>query len=155
MDENWFERLVDNPHIEAVIVANNQGHILGSTRELRSDRERAASMVQAMEVLAQTLLSTLHWGPARMIQFSTDLDHILLLPLVNSTHVLVVLTRRTAPLALLMVELERVVNDLQPDDLNMMPDMMVHGDDTPVLDAAELIDAVQEWLQSRPNSGVE
>jgi hypothetical protein len=36
------------------------------------------------------------------------------------------------------------------DDLVEMREVMIHADDTPVLDAAELIDAVREWLQSRP-----
>jgi predicted regulator of Ras-like GTPase activity (Roadblock/LC7/MglB family) len=150
MSENWFERLAENPHIEAIVVADNQGSILRSTRELRSDHEQAASMVQAMEVLAQTLSMALHCGPARLVQLSTDRDHILLFPLAQSTHFLVVQTRRTAPLALVMVELERVVSSIHMGDLVEMREVMIHADDTPVLDAAELIDAVREWLQSRP-----
>jgi predicted regulator of Ras-like GTPase activity (Roadblock/LC7/MglB family) len=148
--DDWFERLAENPHIEAIVVADNQGGILRSTRELRSDHEQAASMVQAMEVLAQTLSAALHCGPARMVQLSTDRDHILLFPLAQSTYFLVVQARRTAPLALLMVELERVVSSIRVDDLVEMREVMVRADDTPVLDAAELIDAVREWLQNRP-----
>jgi len=150
MGEDWFERLADNPHIEAIVVADNQGAVLRSTWELRSDHEQAASMVQALEVLAQTLSEALRFGPARMVQLSTDRDHILLFPLAQSTHVLVVQTRRTAPLAMLMIELERVVDSVCSDDLAVMREVMMHADDTPVLDAAELIDAVREWLQSRP-----
>jgi hypothetical protein len=49
-----------------------------------------------------------------------------------------------------MVELERVVSSIRVDDLVEMREVMVRADDTPVLDAAELIDAVREWLQNRP-----
>ena len=150
MGDNWFEQLAENPHIEALVVADNQGRILRTTRELRSDHEYAASMVQAIEVLAQTLSAALYFGAARMVQLSTDRDHILLFPLAKSTHFLVVQTRRTAPLTLLMVELERVIAQIHHEDLDAMRDVILYADDTPVLDAAELIDAVREWLQSRP-----
>ena len=134
MGEDWFERLAENPHIEALVVADNQGGILRSTRELRSDREQSASMVQAMEVLAQALSTALNCGPAHLIQLSTDRDHILLFPLADSAYFLVVQTQRTAPLALLMVELERVVAAIEIGDLVALREIVMRADDTPVLD---------------------
>jgi predicted regulator of Ras-like GTPase activity (Roadblock/LC7/MglB family) len=146
----WFARLVENPYIELVIVADNQGHILRSTRPLRSDHEYAASMIQSMEVLAQVLASALGCGEARMVQLSTRRDHIFLFPLARSTHFLVVATNRNAPLALVMVELERVIAGVTDEHLSQLRDASVLADDTPVLDAVELIQAVQEWLHNRP-----
>ena len=146
----WYERLVSNPHIEAVVIANDQGQILHSTRLLRSDQETLASMFQAMEVLAQVLVQEFRIGAARMIQVTTDSSHILLLPLAESTCFLVVEVARTAPLLLLMVELERVVAEVDPVDLAALQHMSIIEPPDSELDAAELIDAVQEWLRNRP-----
>ena len=145
----WFDHLADNPHVEALLVSDNQGHVLRSTRTLKSDHEQVASMVQSFEALAQALVSDLNCGPAQMVQFTTDLDHILVYPLLGSTYFLVVQASRQAPLLLLTVELERVIAKLVSSDFVVMREFSRYADDTPVLDAAELIDAVREWLQSQ------
>lgn len=146
---NWFEQLAENVHIEAVLIADNQGHILRSTRTLRSDHEQVASMVLSFEAMAQALAETLGCGDAQMVQFATDLDHILIFPLLGSTYFLVAQVPRKAPLMLLMVELERVMAQLEPSDFVYIEELAAYADDTPVLDAAELIDAVREWLQNQ------
>ena len=46
---------------------------------------------------------------------------------------------------LVMVDVERVLKDVQPDDIQVD---VPPTDDTPVLDAAELIEAVQNWLHN-------
>ena len=149
----WYERLVSNPHIEAVVIANDQGQIVHSSRVLRSDQETLASVFQAMEVLAQVLVQEFRIGAARLIQVTTDSGHILLLPLANSTCFLVVEVARTAPLLLLMVELERVVAEVDPLDLVALQHLDEVDSSDSGLDAAELIDAVQEWLRNRPARG--
>jgi hypothetical protein len=110
----------------------------------------AASMLQSAEVLAQTLAAELGCGEARMLQISTQREHIMLFPLAASTFYLVVQVARTAPLMLIMVELERVLAEVDVHQLGAQSEKPVPSDDTPVLDAAELIEAVREWLRNRP-----
>ena len=145
----WFDHLIENPHIETLLISDNRGHILRSTRRLKSDHEQVASMVQSFEVLARALADGLACGEAQLLHFTTDLDHILIFPLLGSTFFLIVQTSRRAPLMLLTVELERVIAALATADFVAMREHAGHMDDTPVLDAAELIEAVREWLQSQ------
>jgi hypothetical protein len=84
-----------------------------------------------------------------MLQISTQREHIILFPLAASTYYLVVHVERTAPLMLVLIELERIlaeVDETLPGNPTQKP---VPSDDTPVLDAAELIEAVRDWLRSR------
>ena len=149
---DWFERLAVNPHIESVLLADNQGRILRSTRPLGSDAEMAASMLQSAEVLAQALSAEFGCGEAKMLQISTRREHIMLFPLANSTYYLVVQVERTAPLMVVMTEIERALTQIDLDELAALDDTPARSDDTPVLDAEELIEAVREWLRSRPTS---
>ncbi len=147
---DWFERLTSNPFIESVILADNQGHILRSNRTLRSDNEVAASMLQSAEVLAQTLAEELGCGAAQMLQISTQSEHIMLFPVENSTYYLVIQIARTAPLMLIMVDVERAIEEIALDELIAVRRVdRGYEDDTPVLDAAELIQAVQDWLHGK------
>lgn len=147
---DWFERLAVNPHIESVLLADNQGRILRSTRPLGSDAETAASMLQAAEVLAQSLSAEFGCGEAKMLQISTKREHIMLFPLLNSTYYLVVMVERVAPLMVVMTEIERAMTNIDLDELAAYDERpMMRSDDTPVLDAEELIEAVREWLRSR------
>lgn len=145
---DWFQCLTSNPYINAVLVADNRDNILRSSYPLRSDHEQLASMLQSAEVLAQTLSTELNCGEARLLQFSTQWEHILLFPLFQSNYYLVVQVERTAPLMLIMVDVERALDEITQDELREM-DTLRFADDTPVLDAAELIEAVQEWLRRR------
>jgi predicted regulator of Ras-like GTPase activity (Roadblock/LC7/MglB family) len=147
---NWFERLESNPYIDSIILADNQGNILRSTRVLRSSSEIAASMLQSAEVLAQTLAEELGCGAAQMLQISTQWEHIMLFPVMGSTYYLVIQVERSAPLMLVMVDVERALDEMKQDDLVAMRRYEIQRDDTPVLDAAELIEAVQTWLRNRP-----
>ena len=58
----WLDHLMNNPHIEGLLLANSDGGVLHSTRPLRSEDERVASMLQAVEVLAQTLSEAVRCG---------------------------------------------------------------------------------------------
>ncbi len=147
---DWFERLAVNPHIESVLLADNQGRILRSTRPLGSDAETAASMLQAAEVLAQSLSAEFGCGEAKMLQISTKREHIMLFPMANSTYYLVVMVERVAPLMVVMTEIERAMTSIDLNELAALDERrMMRSDDTPVLDAEELIEAVREWLRSR------
>ena len=150
MGEGWFERLENNPHVEAVVIADTQGRILRTTRPLSSDQETVASMFQSLEVLAQTLSGELRSGRASLIHLITEYSHILLYPLLDSTFFLVVELERSAPLMLLVVELERIITEVKASDFEDMRRSLAQRDVHSELDAHELIDAVQEWLRSRP-----
>ena len=148
-DLSWFERLAENPHIISVMVADNRGHVLRSTYVLGSEGEHVASILQSFETLGQALALALDCGSARMMQITTDIDHVLLFPLFEAHYFLAVQASRKAPLMLLMVEMERVLTKLEPADMVLLQDCATWSDDTPVLDAEELIEAVREWLQSQ------
>jgi predicted regulator of Ras-like GTPase activity (Roadblock/LC7/MglB family) len=147
---DWFERLAGNQHIEMVMLANNDGRILRSSRPMRSSDELMASMFQAAEVLAQTLADEFELGSAEMVQISTQYGHLMLFPLARSTHYVVVVVERTVPYLLLMVEITRILTKVTPDDLAVYAQVVGRSDDLSDLDAAELIEAVREWLQQRP-----
>ncbi len=149
---DWFERLISNPYIDSVLLADNQGNILRSTHPLRSDSEIAASMLQSAEVLAQTLAQEWGCGVARMLQISTQWEHIMLFPIMSSAYYLVIQVERTAPLMLVMVDLERALEEVTAEELADLRTVTCASDDTPVLDAAELIQAVQEWLRGKQSS---
>lgn len=153
MAEGWFERLENNPHIEAVVIADTQGRILRTTRPLSSDQETVASMFQALEVLAQALSGELRSGRASLVHLITEYSHIVLYPLIDSNFFLVVEAERSAPLMLLAVELERIIADVTVSDLVEMQKSPVQADADSELDAQALIDAVQEWLRNRPLGG--
>lgn len=147
---DWFERLAGNQYVEMVLLANNEGRVLRSSRPMRSSDELIASMFQAAEVLAQTLADEFNLGSAEMVQISTKYGHLMLFPLASSTHYLVVVVGRAAPYLLLMVEIGRVLKAVTADDLAVYAQMVGQPDDLSELDAAELIEAVREWLHQRP-----
>lgn len=143
---DWFERLAANRYIEFVLLANNQGRMLRSSRPLKSDDDLLPSMFQAFEVLAQTLVAEFDTGGARMMQISTERGHILLYPLLSSVYYVAIVVERTAPIMLLTVEIERALRALKQNDLDPF-DEMPPVDPVSDLDAMELIEAVREWLR--------
>lgn len=143
----WFERLTNNPHTQMVIIANNRGQLLRASQPLRSDSELLASMFQSLFVLAQTLIHDFKHESARFVLLSTKNHHIFLFTLRYPIYYVAIVVDRSAPLMLVMVELERVFNGISPADVEML-DALSNNDD---LNAAELIEAVQEWLRERPS----
>lgn len=150
MSDDWFERLANNPYIEAVVIADTQGRIIRTTRPLSSDQETVASMFQALEVLAQTLAGELRSGKASLIHLITEYTHIMMYPLLDSSFFLVVEVERSAPLLLLAIEMERVIAGLGPGDLQDAQQSLMGIDEHSEWDVQELIDAVQVWLWNRP-----
>lgn len=145
----WFDRLIDNPHVEQALCASSDGRVLRASHNLTGDAERTAAMLQSADVLAQALASALGCGSPTLVQISTRHEHIIIVPLLDSACYLAVQIARTAPLLLVMIELERALAQIQADDFAAAAELEAHGDDTPVLDAAELIAAVREWLRGR------
>lgn len=152
-DLDWLSRLAKNPHIEAVIIADNDGYILHSSRSLRSDQEYLASMFQALAVLGQTLAQEFASNTMHFVQLTTENNHILLYPLIDSTYFLVIETLRTAPLMVLTIELERIIAEVVAADLLSRQHKAVLERQDVDLNAEELIDAVREWLRRRPVEG--
>lgn len=142
----WLDRLKSNPYITALVLASDEGVVLQSTRPLRSDDEQIASMIQVFEVLAQTLADAAQYGSADVVHMATSQEHLVLFPLLHSRYYLLLVLERSAPLQLVMVEVQRVLKNIQMGDIE---DDRLVIDDTPVLDAAELIEAVQNWLHNR------
>ncbi len=154
----WFDRISANRYVTTVLLADDQGRILRSSRPLRSDEERIASMLQSVEVLAQSLAAELWNSLAEMIHITTDSDHLLVFPLSDSRYVALVMLPRTAPLLLLLVEIRRALAEVEADELHALAQQpRVHNGDNTVMDpeAQELIDAVQEWLNQQRMSDEE
>jgi predicted regulator of Ras-like GTPase activity (Roadblock/LC7/MglB family) len=147
---DWFERLAGNQYVEMVLLSNNQGRILRSSRPMRSSDELIASMFQTAEVLAQTLAEEFGLDAAEMVQLSTQRGHLMLFPLERSTYYVIVVAERSAPYLLLLVEIGRVLKTITSNDLAVYGQVVGQPDDLAELDAAELIEAVREWLQQRP-----
>ncbi len=139
----WFERLANNAHIQLVIVTNNRGNLLRTSYPLKSSSEKLASMFQAFFVLAQNLATQFEHNPAQFVLLSTKEHHVFIYSFDYPAYYVTIVVGRTAPLLLLMTELERVLAGLHPADL----DALETRDD---LSAAELIQAVQEWLREKP-----
>ncbi len=151
----WFEQLSTNPHVEAVLVTDNEGRILLTTRYMSSKNELIASMIQAADVLAQTLTSELERGPVQMLHISTDREHLLIFPLANSTYHLVLIVQADAPLVSIIEQVERMLPEIDASEFAAdeppgppAPPPRVPEDEE--LNAQDLIEAVREWLQNRP-----
>ncbi|MBL8162836.1 MAG: roadblock/LC7 domain-containing protein [Anaerolineae bacterium] len=139
---DWFNRLAGNRYIQLVLLANDQGQMLRASREIQSEDDVLPSMLQALEVLGQSLSDEFNCGTTHMVHLSTARGHIMLFPLAGSQYYLAVLVEKIAPLMVVLVEIERTLKALNLDEL---------ADLNPAaeLDAAELIEAVREWLQAK------
>jgi predicted regulator of Ras-like GTPase activity (Roadblock/LC7/MglB family) len=143
---DWFDRLSANRFVDALMLANSQGNLMRASRPFSSDDELLTSMLQAFEVLAQTITGEFGFGAARMIQLATEEGHILLMPLHDSAYYAAALLRRNAPVNLVMAELERVLSVISYEELRTMdPDRELVA-----AEANELIEAVEEWLRDLP-----
>jgi predicted regulator of Ras-like GTPase activity (Roadblock/LC7/MglB family) len=143
---DWFDRLSANRFVDALMLANSQGNLMRASRAFSSDDELLTSMLQAFEVLAQTITNEFGFGSARMIQLATEEGHILLMPLHDSAYYAAALLRRNSPVNLVMAELERVLSVISYEELrDMDPDRELVA-----AEATELIEAVEEWLRDHP-----
>jgi len=148
---DWFDRLSANRFVDALMLANAQGNLMRASRPFSNDDELLTSMLQAFEVLAQTITSEFGFGAARMIQLATEDGHILLMPLHDSAYYAAALLRRNAPVNLVMAELERVLSVISYEELRGIdPDRELIA-----AEASELIEAVEAWLRSYPTEDEE
>ncbi len=53
MEWEWFDRLADSPNVEQALCASGDGRVLRASRSLTDDIERAAAMLQSVDVLLQ------------------------------------------------------------------------------------------------------
>lgn len=144
---DWFEHMSTHQHVEMVLVADNQGHLLRSSRELRDDNEMLPAMLQALEVIAQSLSDEVACGAAQMVLLSTEHSYLLLFPLYHSTYYVLVMVGKSAPLPWLIPYIEQTLAGLTLKDF-------IAFDELPDMDSRELIDAVHEWLLQRPRSEI-
>lgn len=139
---DWFNRLASNRYIQLVLLANDQGQMLRASREIQSEDDMLPSMLQALEVLGQSLSDEFNCGTTHMVHLSTARGHIMLFPLAGAQYYLTVVVEKIAPLMVVLVEIERTLKTLDLDEIDKL--------NPPTdLDAAELIEAVREWLRAK------
>lgn len=143
----WLEKLAENAHVEALILADDKGRVVFTTGSQQN--ERIASMLQAAEVIAQALTEELKLGAVEDLRLTTANGHLLLYPLNGSTYYLVLMTVRDVPLMLVMTEVRRAVAVLTAADFIEFEEQNGVRTAEP-LDADELIQAVSDWLRQRP-----
>jgi predicted regulator of Ras-like GTPase activity (Roadblock/LC7/MglB family) len=143
---SWFDDLAGNPHVEVALLVDNLGTLVAASDSANDEARRVASMIKAAEVLARGLSVELGRGEMRAMQLSTAQAHLLVTP-VGLSHYLIVLINKNAPMELLSVYLKRLTDRLSEDEIRSATTSL---DD---LDAAEIIQAVTEWLHSGGDSG--
>ena len=152
---SWFHKITRNPHIDVALLVDSAGRLMaisnrigrmGISNEMGSETQRVASMIKAAEVLARGLSSELGRGEMRGLQLSTATSHLLVTP-IGTTHYLIVLTAKDAPLDLVSVYMQRLVENV--DELDQA-EALQDSNPSPLddLDTGELIEAVSEWLHN-------
>lgn len=64
MEWEWFDRLADSPNVEQALCASGDGRVLRASRSLTDDIERAAAMLQSVDVLldaAELIAAVREW----------------------------------------------------------------------------------------------
>jgi predicted regulator of Ras-like GTPase activity (Roadblock/LC7/MglB family) len=140
---NWFQTLGTNRYIRGIMVLDQQGRLLRSSLAVSSDDELLPSMLQAMDVLAQSLADELELGRTQMVLASMDRAYLLVFPLFQASYYIALLIDRLAPIAALIPSLERMLSSLTEDELESV-------DPLPDLNADEIIQAVADWLRHKP-----
>jgi predicted regulator of Ras-like GTPase activity (Roadblock/LC7/MglB family) len=140
---DWFERITTHQFVEMALVADNQGHLLQCSRRIHSDDEMLPAMLQALEVIAQSLSDELGCGVTQMVMLSSQRSYLLLFPLYHSTYYVLVMVGKSAPLPWLIPSLEQMLETVSLKDFAAF-------DELPDMDAHELIEAVREWLLQHP-----
>ncbi len=143
----WFYEITRSPYIDVALLVDNNGGLVATSNRVGSEAHRVASMIKAAEVLARGLSVEMGRGDIRSLQLSTRNGHVLVLP-VGETHYLIVLAGREAPLELIFIYIQRLLDRIRDEDLAVFtepPPIVSPLDD---MDVVELIDAVSEWLHS-------
>ena len=147
---SWFHDITRNPHIDVALLVNSAGKLVATSNRIGSEAQRVASMIKAAEVLARGLSAELGRGEMHTLQLSTQRAHVLVTPIGNA-HYLIVLTSKDAPLELIFVYMQRLVDQIDEEHLAEA----IRGpasESLADLDVNELIEAVSEWLHNGGDS---
>jgi predicted regulator of Ras-like GTPase activity (Roadblock/LC7/MglB family) len=145
---SWFHEITRNPHIDVALLVDSAGKLVATTNRIGSEAQRVASMIKAAEVLARGLAIELGRGDMHTMQLSTKNGHLIVMP-AGTAHYLIVLTSRDAPLEIVSDSMQRLLDNLQEEELNAALQRPVR---TPFddLDIEELIESVTDWLHGLP-----
>jgi predicted regulator of Ras-like GTPase activity (Roadblock/LC7/MglB family) len=143
---SWFHEIVSNPHIEVALLMDGGGRIVATSSQASSETRRAAAMIRAAEVLAHELSSELGRGAVNLLQISTVSGHVLVLP-VGSTHYLVLLTQRAAPLELIRTYLHRLLENMPETEIAAAFQGIPYSP-WDELNVDDLFNALSEWLHN-------
>ncbi len=148
---SWFHKITRNPHIDVALLVDSAGRLMATSNRIGSEPQRVASMIKAAEVLARGLSAELGRGEVRTLQLSTATSHLLVMP-IGTAQYLIVLTARDAPLDLVLVYMQRLVEHVDEKDLAAA---LKESSASPLddVDTDELIEAVSEWLRNGGDSG--
>jgi predicted regulator of Ras-like GTPase activity (Roadblock/LC7/MglB family) len=141
---NWFHELTHNPHIDVALLVDSLGKLVATSNRIGREAQRVASMIKAAEVLARGLSAELGRGEVRSLQVTTQNGHVLVLP-AGPTHYLIILLNREAPMELILNYVQRLIDHMKDDNLDISLEPSESLDD---LDVNELIEAVSEWLHA-------
>jgi predicted regulator of Ras-like GTPase activity (Roadblock/LC7/MglB family) len=143
---SWFQDLTQNPHIDFALLVDSSGKLVATSNRVEVEAQRVAAMIRAAEVLARGLSAELGRGEIRTLQLTTTAAHLLVAPL-GPFYYLMVLIDKSAPLELISVYMQRLVERLDEDEIEAVLRQSTESslDD---LDVEELIAAVSEWLHN-------
>ncbi|MCC7449753.1 MAG: roadblock/LC7 domain-containing protein [Anaerolineae bacterium] len=141
---SWFYEITRSPYIDVALLVDNNGRLVATSNRVGSEAHRVASMIKAAEVLARGLSAEMGRGEIRSLQLSTRNGHVLVLP-VGESHYLIVLAGREAPLELIFIYIQRLLDRINNEELAAFTEPVSSLDDVNV---DELIDAVSAWLHS-------
>ncbi len=148
---SWFYEITHNPYIDVALLVDCNGKLVATSNRIGSEAQRVASMIKAAEVLARGLSVELGGGEMHSLQLSTQSGHVLVLP-VGAAHYLIVLTGKDAPLELITVYMQRLLDHMEEDELAEALQQAPADSDFDDFDVDELIDAVSEWLRNGGDS---
>ena len=140
---NWFHEIVQNPYVDVALLVDGTGHLVATSNRIGSAAQRVASMIKAAEVLASGLSAELGGGRIHTLQLSTHDGHLLVMP-AGISHYLIVLTGKDAPLELIFSYMQRVLTEMQNDDLRQALSPPEPDD----WDVEALIESVTDWLHA-------
>jgi len=141
---SWFYEITRSPYIDVALLVDNNGRLVATSNRVGSEAHRVASMIKAAEVLARGLSAEMGRGEIRSLQLSTRNGHVLVLP-VGESHYLIALAGREAPLELIFIYIQRLLNRINNEALAAFTEPVSSLDDVNV---DELIEAVSAWLHS-------
>ncbi len=143
---NWFHEIIQNPHIDVALLVDSAGKLVATSNRVGSEAQRVASMIKAAEVLARGLSAELGRGDMHTLQLSTGTAHVLVIP-VGKAHYLIVMISKEAPLELISVYMQRLVNRIQEEGVSSV---LHEFSASPLddLDIDELIEDVTNWLHN-------